>query len=141
MPRYKVVCSCKNEFWVKRRHKLDEDAKRMLQSRRGVMCKECADILRARHQAVKAGIFVVSSPAEQPQIDSLIRRLRENEPFGFSRTPFAEYAQKQLDEDRASLAKGNTTRYRGYSPTYETLRLRYRVLAMEWAMQQVKEAA
>jgi hypothetical protein len=46
-----------------------------------------------------------------------------------------------LADDRATVAKGITTRYRGYSPNREMLRYRYRILAMEYALQQAGIAA
>jgi hypothetical protein len=78
------------------------------------------------------------APMVEKEIAGIVERLIENKPFGFSRTPFREYCEKTLADDRQTVAIGITTRYRGFSPVREILKYRYRILGMEYALKQAE---
>ena len=127
MPRYKVVCGCKREFWCKKDHKLNTEEKQQL---RHGLCSECAAIYRARYQQVKSGQFELLE-SDRAEFEKTVNMVRENKPFGFARTPAREYFEQIMEKDKKTIAEGITTRYRGFSPTREMLKYRYRVLAGE----------
>lgn len=135
MPRYKVVCSCKKEFWVLRRRKLNDEEKIALQGRGRSICHDCGELLRQRIAMIRTGVYV-PIPADEAELQKTLTLVRENKPWGFERTPAREYLAAMVAKDRESLAEGIKTRYRGFSPTYETYRLQYRVLVGEYILRE-----
>lgn len=129
MPRYKVVCVCKTVFWVKKAHKLDEYAKKALQGRGRSICPECTDICKLRVKMVKGEIPFEPMPHERTDVARLIDQVATNKEHGFTCMPFRDRFLEIVASDRRAVSEGIKTRYRGFSPTWEMLRCRHRLLA------------
>jgi hypothetical protein len=131
MPVYKAKCSCGAVWSVKKTIKLDDAQKDQLRHRS--LCKSCGDTYRRRFLSVQTGIATLDSQ-ERSEVDKLVAQLRENRPHGFTQQPIRDQFEARLEEDRKTIAEGIRTRYRGFSPTREMLKYRYRVLLSDLAI-------